>query len=193
MWRSRSRVAKQDFAATRESYLFTASFLLILLVFEAVVQLPQLTTSNSTEEKPAYERLWPQHWAFFSNFADTDESVAFRVSASGVAPTLLEDRLASLQYFWGLDRVPETAAIEIGYLSSLVPPAAWQRCGAGGSMPCFNRALSRPAFVLNDAYPASGVCGNLVLGVEGPEAFASEAVGRSVVELVEVFVKCGDG
>lgn len=177
-------------------FLLTATALLTLLFLAVGSQ--SLSTRSGTQAGASglFASIWPQHWSFFSDYADDGLVVAYAPAGDGAGPRAVYGApLASVRDDWGLVRGDEAETMEAAYLASTVPASRWVQCGTLDPADCLERAAARTRIALTDRYPASGLCGDLTLAVEGPEVPATRADqgadGRMLRAAVSAVVNCG--
>lgn len=170
------------------SFVSAATALLTLLALSVAAQAMR-PSSGQLVNQASYIQLWPQQWKFFSNVADSDLVLAYRLSDVGTSATPVPVLHASVGDLWGLSKSPDSAMAELTYIAENIPVSAWVRCDGDDVGTCLRHAVATRAIRTSDLYSASRVCGDYALVIEGPQS-APASRTRAVVESAQVNVTC---
>ncbi|AGL17025.1 hypothetical protein [Actinoplanes sp. N902-109] len=181
-------MAPQRPDAGRSAFLFTLTFLLLVLAGAVGGQLPGVPATVSALLRPAAAG-WPQHWRFFTGGERTRAWVAWQIGAGGTLTPLTIPLVAAAD-LGGLSRRAHAQLAETSGLVAQVPATGWHGCAGADRTACARAAAAGPPITLDNAAQTPTICGAVLLTVERPPLRRTDK-GFTAEVAVAAAVRCG--
>jgi len=107
----------------------------------------------------AFAVVWPQHWSFFTNTADSDTFSAYRRGQGNTLSVAVTSQM-SARNAWGLGSTSAAQFDELDAVASEIPTSTWVSCNDVEARSCL--AAAKTVDLINPFRPGV-LCGALVI------------------------------
>jgi hypothetical protein len=166
-------VSTEPSAEARRGFGFTLGLLVVVAMILAATYLPEGLVGPAVHARQEVATLlWPMRWGFYTDAAEAEFTVAYRVRGGDLEPLIAPN----VERQWGLSRSGYGDVVRLVSTALRIPADAWHDCAADDIRGCAPVLATMPAVQVASTLPQA--CASVVFAVEQPSAGPSRRIRR---------------